>query len=151
MKKKMLSIVLLVWISTTGFIGLASASHNKFSGQKSEMREVMKKLQSSDMSFEEKKALMQEKKSEMQARREEHKAVIEKLLAWESLTAAEEATRLEMLAKMQDDTLPRRHHGDIIEKLLAWDELSAEELSELEVMKEKRELRQQKHMKWMEK
>lgn len=151
MKKKMLSIVLLVWISTTGFIGLASASHNKFSGQKSEMREVMKKLQSSDMSFEEKKALMQEKKSEMQARREEHRLVIEKLMAWESLTASEEATRLEMLAKMQDDTLPRRDQGDIIEKLLAGDELSEEEISELEAMKEKHNLRHEKRMKRMEK
>ena len=56
-----------------------------------------------------------------------------------------------MLAKMQDDTLPRRDQGDIIEKLLAGDELSEEEISELEAMKEKHNLRHEKRMKRMEK
>jgi hypothetical protein len=150
MNNKILSVVLLVWIATTGFAWLSSASHNKSSGHKSEMREVIKKHRSSDMSREEKQARMQEKRLEMQARRAEHRAVVEKLLAWESLSASEEATRLEMLAKMQDDILPRRYHGDIIEKILAWDELSEEELSEVEAMKDKREIRQQKGMKRMQ-
>lgn len=152
MKKKIVSAVLVVWFATTGFMGYVSASqNNKLWGQKAEMREVMKKRWMSDMSFEERRAQMQEKRSEMQERRESHRAVVEKLMAWESLTASEEATRLEMLAKMQDDILPRRHHGDIIEKLLAWDTLSEEEISELEAMKEKRELRHEKRMKRMEK
>lgn len=173
MKKKILSVVLLVSVASIGVVGITSASYNKSSDQVTETRKHMQgkkqwshtfsgkrwvyaklteeeKLAIETMSHEEKKAFLETKKSEMQEKRSEHKAVIEKLFAWEGLTASEEATRLEMLAKMQDDTLPRRNHRDIIEKLLAGDELTSEELAEKASMKEKHEMRYEKKMKRME-
>lgn len=89
----------------------------------------------------EKQEFFETKKAEMDATRETHKAVIDKLIAGTDLTAQEEATRLDMLAKFEDENnshLKRRDNGDIIAKLLAGDELSDDEMSELEAMQEKR-------------
>lgn len=75
------------------------------------------------------------KKLEMEGQRAEHKNVIDKLIAGETLTASEEATRLEMLAKIDEkvseNNHPAREGADIIAKLLAGDELTADERTEL--------------------
>jgi hypothetical protein len=62
------------------------------------------------MTNDEKKAFFETKKSEMQAKRQSHEAVIDKLLAWEVLTANEEVVRNEIIvqraerkAKMQEN------------------------------------------------
>lgn len=54
------------------------------------------------MSDDEKKTFFDAKKQEMKAQKQAGKAVIDKLIAGETLTAAEEATRLEMIAKMEE-------------------------------------------------
>ena len=92
------------------------------------------------MTDDEKKAFFDAKKVEMEAQKEAGKAVISKLIAGEALTAAEESTRLEMLAKMtseNNDHPERRDGGDIIAKLLAGDTLTADEQTQLTQMQEK--------------
>jgi hypothetical protein len=77
------------------------------------------------------------KKEEMQAQREVEKSVIDKLIAGESLTADEEATRLELISKFESEDnehAERRDGGDIIAKLLAGDELTSEETASLAEM-----------------
>lgn len=49
------------------------------------------------MTDDEKKAFFDTKKAEMQVKRQSHEAVIDKLLAWEKLTADEEAVRAEII------------------------------------------------------
>lgn len=93
------------------------------------------------MSDEEKQAFFEEKKAQMQAERQAEKAVIDKLIGGESLTADEEALRLELLAKFESedtDGKDRRGGGDIIAKLLAGDELTDEEQTQLEQMQAKK-------------
>lgn len=93
------------------------------------------------MTDEEKQAFFEAKKLEMEAQRAEHKNVIDKLIAGQTLTADEEATRLEMLTKIEDKTAnmdhPAREGTDIIKKLLAGDELSTDELTKLAEMQAK--------------
>ena len=92
------------------------------------------------MSDDEKKAFFDEKKAEMEVQKILHKNVIDKLIAWESLTADEEATRLEMLTKFDEQTNkkkhPRKEGGEMIGKLLAGDELTEEEQQMLRDMQE---------------
>ncbi len=73
------------------------------------------------MNNDEKKAFFDAKKSEMEAQRTAHKNVIDKLIAGQTLTADEEATRLDMIAHIQENTTdhPAREGSDIIAKLLA--------------------------------
>ena len=85
----------------------------------------------------EKKAFFDAKKTEMEAKMQAGKAVIDKLIAGQTLTAAEEATRLEMVSKFaqEDNDHPnRRDGGDIIAKLVAGDALSDAEKTELTQM-----------------
>jgi len=90
------------------------------------------------MSDEEKQEFFEAKKAEMKADKEAAKAVIDKLVAGESLTAAEEATRLEMLAKIEENTGKHsKQWSEIIAKILAGDELSADEQTQLETMQAK--------------
>jgi hypothetical protein len=88
------------------------------------------------MSDEEKQAFFDAKKEEMKIKKEAHKSVIDKLINGESLTAEQEAIRLEMLAKMEDMDWNHRGKGhregkEIISKILAGDELRAEEETQL--------------------
>ena len=94
------------------------------------------------MSDNEKKAFFEAKKSEMTAQKEAHKEVIDTLIAGESLTAAQEATRLEMIAKMEDADGDHKGRGDgewreIITKILAGDALTATEETQLAEMQTK--------------
>jgi len=97
------------------------------------------------MTDDEKKAFFDAKKTEMKAEMEAHKAVIDKLILGETLTADEEAMRLEILAHFEDENNThsmRRDGGDIIAKLLAGDELTEEEQTELADMQAKHEERE---------
>ncbi len=161
MNNKVLSVVLVLGIASTGFAGISAASsgstlsqtkseiQQRFGGQKEKRGydgfgkragfghlTEEEKASLETMSDEEKQAFFAAKKSEMEAQKTAHKAVIDALIAGQSLTADQEAMRLEMLAKMQDDTHPRRDGGDIIEKLLAGDELTDDEQAELIKMQE---------------
>jgi len=87
----------------------------------------------------EKKAFFDQKKTEMEAQRTAEKAVIDKLIAGETLTADEEATRLELVNKFADENnkqTERRDGGDIIAKLVAGDTLTADEQAQLAQMQE---------------
>lgn len=87
------------------------------------------------MTDEEKKAFFEVKKAEMKAQKEAKKAVVDKLIAGESLTADEEALRLEALSKIEERSGKRSKPGaDIIAKVLAGDELSADEQTQLAEM-----------------
>jgi len=89
------------------------------------------------MSDEEKKEFFEAKKAEMIAEKETAKAVIDKLINGESLSAAEEAIRGELLMKIEDDESPRRDGGDLIAKILAGDALTADEEAQLAEMQAK--------------
>ncbi len=85
----------------------------------------------------EKQTFFAAKKEAMIAQKEAHKLVIDKLIAGESLTAAEEATRLEILAKFENNDMNHpmsKKRWDIIAKLVAWDELTPDEKTQLETM-----------------
>lgn len=92
------------------------------------------------MSDEDKQAFFEAKKTEMTAQKEAGKAVIDKLINGESLTAAEEATRGEMLIKMEDTDSKHKGKGagsEIIVKILAGDELTADEETQIAEMQAK--------------
>jgi hypothetical protein len=92
------------------------------------------------MSDDEKKAFFDAKKIKMKAEMEAHKAVIDKLILGETLTADEEAIRLEILTHFEDENnyhSMRRDGGDIIAKLVAGDELTQEDQTELADMQAK--------------
>lgn len=91
------------------------------------------------MSDVEKKAFFDAKKQAMKAQKEAGKAVIDKLIAGESLTADEEATRLEMIAKIAEkaDSGKTKQGSEIIAKILAGDELTADEETQLSEMQAK--------------
>lgn len=162
MNNKILSVVLVLWIASTGFAGLSSANSGSILGKANTTLEqwAEKKMKSwsyfgkrkglknltdeektslESMSDEEKQAFFTAKKQERKAQKEARKAVVDKLVAWESLTAAEEAIRLEALAKIEDNTRKKTKPGaDIIAKILAGDELSEAEQIDFAQMQEKR-------------
>jgi len=88
------------------------------------------------MSDEERQAFFETKKAEMKAEKESAKIVVDKLINGESLTAAEEATRGEMLMKMEEGN-HKKGGSDIIAKILAGDELTADEETQLVEMQAK--------------
>ena len=160
-------MVLVLGIASTGFAGISAASsgstltqtkseiQQRFGGQKEKRGydgygkragfghlTEDEKASLESMTDTEKQAFFAAKKSEMEAQKIAHKAVIDALIAGQSLTADQEAMRLEMLAKMQDDSHPRRDGGDIIEKLLAGDALTDAEQTELVKMQELRAVRE---------
>ena len=99
------------------------------------------------MSDEEKQAFFDVKKEEMKAQKEATKGVVDALIAGDTLTANQEATRLEMIAKMSDTDSHHKGKGngewkEIIAKILAGDELSADEETQLADMQAKRSERE---------
>lgn len=157
---KVLTFVLLLGIASTGFAWISAANSGQTLSEKSNwMQQWVQKIFHGGenfgkrkgfgnlseeektaleaMSDEEKKAFFEAKKAQMIAQKEAGKAVIDKLLAGESLTAAEEAIRGEMLMKIEEDDTPRRDGGDIIAKLLAGDALTDEEQTQLAEMQAK--------------
>ena len=175
MNNKILSVVLVVGIATTGFAGISAANNTTNSSEnKGWFERWVKRISEKSnhfgkrkglahlteeektaletMSDDEKKTFFDAKKAKMKAQKEAGKTVIDKLIAGESLTAAEEATRLEMIAKIEDfgGNHTRKGKGEwreIIAKILAGDELSADEEIKLAQMQAKRAEResQRKH------
>ena len=89
------------------------------------------------MSDEEKQAFFEEKKAEMQEIREAHKAVIDALIAGETLSSEQEAMRIEMLEKLENHE-GKRDNAQVIEKLLKGETLTDEDEAVIEQMQEKR-------------
>lgn len=161
MNNKILSVVLVLGIASTGFAGISAASSGStLSEIKSEVQQRVEaekhtkrghegfgkragfaqltdaeKTALESMTDAEKKAFFDAKKSEMEAQRTAHKAVIDTLIAGGKLTADQEATRLEMLAKFEteatDTDHPARVGVDLIKKLVAGDALTDAEKTEL--------------------
>ncbi len=195
MNNKILSLVLLAGIATTGFAGISAASNSQVNSKfrnKSEIRQIHDKLEAGEsltaqelefldaakekfheramkkwfdgfgkragfneltqeeitalesMTDEEKRVFFAEKKAEKIAQKDAEKAVIDALIAGQTLSADQEALRLEMLARFDEDVAAKRDWAVIIEKILAGDELSADELVTLEEMQEKHAERQAK-------
>lgn len=163
---KVLTFVLLVGIASTGFAGISAANSGQtLSENKTGMQQWVKKMFADGkhfgkrkgfwnlteeektalqaMSDEEKKAFFEEKKAEMKAQKEAKKAVIDKLITGESLTASEEALRGEMLIKIEEGS-HKRDNADIIAKVLAGDALTDAEQIELVEMQEKHAEREAK-------
>lgn len=184
MNNKILTVVLVAWIATTGFAGISAANSGTLDfGNKSEMRGLFEKAQSGEtltadeqvtldsakesrgergakfgwkrkggwnltdeektalesMTDDEKKAFFETKKEEMKAQKEAGKTVIDKLINGESLTADEEAMRLEMIAKMTEksDSGKTKERSEVISKILAGDELTADEETQVVEMQAK--------------
>ena len=170
MNNKMLSVVLVTGILVTGFAGISAADEGllgenieqkidavedkfeqTFKGSKFGKRKWLKhlsdeeKAELEDMSDEQKKEFFDAKKSEMKARKEAKKTVMAKLIAGESLTAAEEALRWELLMKAESraaDGKKARENSELIIKVLAGDELTTEDQTTLADMQAKREVRE---------
>ena len=162
MNNKILSVVLVVGIASTWFAGLSSANSGSNLGSSNTnieqgvdkkqykwnhygKRKWLKNLTDEEktalevMSDDEKQAFFEAKKAEMKAAKEAKKAVVDKLVAGEALTASEEATRLEALAKIEERSAKRsKPWADIIAKILAGDELTAAEQEDFLEMREER-------------
>ena len=163
MNNKILSVVLVLGIASTGFAGISAANSGSVLGNSNTTleqwaekkmkywsyfgkRKGLKNLTDEEktnlesMTDEEKQAFFTGKKEEMNAQKEAKKVVIDKLVAGESLTAAEDATRLEMIAKMEENTDSKRTKpgSDIIAKILAGDALTDAEQTEFSEMQAKR-------------
>ena len=102
------------------------------------------------MSDEDKKAFFEAKKEERTAQKEAKKAVMDKILNWTTLSSIEEATRLEIVAKMAEKEANsewKKRGGNnesvwIMKKLVNLETLTDEEKTTLTEMKAKREQRQ---------
>lgn len=104
------------------------------------------------MDDEEKKAFFEAKKVERKAEKEAkkierlaHENVIDKLLAWETLTSDEETLRSEIIEKRAERKLQREAREaemgkikTIMEKKKAWEDLSEEEEAKLDEVKWKK-------------
>ena len=93
----------------------------------------------------EQKAEMQAQREEKQAQREAHEAVIDALLAGETLTADQEVIRAEIIeqrvqrkAEMQEKQAQREQMQAIMQKSQAGEELTDEEQALLDEMKSHR-------------
>lgn len=102
------------------------------------------------MSDEDKKVFFETKKEERKVEMEAKKAVMDKILAWTTLSSTEEATRLEIVAKMNEkeaNTEGKKRGWNnesvgIMKKLVNLEELTAEEKTTLTEMKAKKEERE---------
>ncbi len=86
------------------------------------------------MSDEEKQAFFETKKAEMEAQKAAYKAVIDALIAGETLSTEQETLRAEMITRFEDEDnhhTHRRDGGDVILKLLQGETLTADEQTEL--------------------
>lgn len=173
MNNKILTVVLITGITATGFAGISAANEGVFGedieqrvdaleekldfdgekkskfGKRKGLKNLTEeeKLALESMSDDEKKAFFDAKKEEMKANKEAKKAIIDALIAGESLTADQEAQRLEMLSEMEErivDAKELKPGAEIIMKVLAGDELTDDELSELSSMQEKQAEREAK-------
>lgn len=91
------------------------------------------------LTAEEKRTFFQQKHETMKLQKEAKKRVMDTLIAGESLTASEEATRLDILAKHQDKISKMQKNMElhtVVGKLLAWDELTQDEMTLIEEMRE---------------
>lgn len=160
MNNKILSAVLVVGIATTGFAGISAANEGLLGdnieqrvdtleskiqervwgdgkrgfGKRKWLKNLTdaEKLALESMSDEEKQVFFEAKKAEKKAQKEVRKAVVDKLIAGESLSSSEEDIRLEALAKIEERSGKKSKPGaDIIAKVLAGDELTADEQAEL--------------------
>lgn len=172
MNNKIASVILVVGIAATGFAGISSANSGqnvteKVSGMQQWINKAFQgkhfgkrkgggnltndeKTDLEAMSDEEKKEFFEAKKEVMQAKMQESKAVIDKLIAGESLTSAEEAIRLEILATFESEDnehSKRRGGGDIITKIIAGDEFTADEETEFIEMQAKHAQREAQNWK----
>jgi len=94
------------------------------------------------MTQEEKTKFFETKKLENKLLRESHENVIDKLLAWVSLTEEEEKVRAEIIAKRAENKEQREFREEqretmkaIFDKVKAWEELTDEEQTLLDEMK----------------
>lgn len=168
----------MIWIATTGFAWYSSANDSSTGAENNtnlsqifdNTKEVIKektgnkmwkrkwmsfltdeeKTSLETMSDDEKKAFFEAKKAERSAEKEVYRAILDKLLNGESITAEEQATLEAKQAQHEakhegknksgnDDT--RSMGKTVIAKLIAWETLSAEEQTVLEEMKAKRDAR----------
>lgn len=120
------------------------------------------KLQLKSMTKEERKAFFETKKAERDAEREAKKAerqahenVIDKLLAWETLTPEEETLRTEIIKKraerkqeMEARETQREEMKTIMEKKKAWEDLTDEEEAKLDSMKKEHKWERWHHRGW---
>lgn len=98
------------------------------------------------MNDEDKKAFFETKKAEAKEKKEASKAIIEKIIAWTTLTSDEEVTRLEIVAKMEtkeqkSERKSKRSNSDIFKKVINLETLTDEEKETLLEMKAKKEER----------
>ncbi|NDK09321.1 hypothetical protein GW846_00905 [Candidatus Gracilibacteria bacterium] len=106
------------------------------------------KIALASMNEAEKQDFFSEKKEQFKAQKNAHKIVIDKLITGEALTASEETTRLELIARFEDENNKhpiRKGQGDLILKLIAGDELTATEQIRLTEIQAKNLERQSKN------
>lgn len=164
--KKLATLVLsaiVAWLVVSA--SNADFDINDFSFDKSEMKQEFRKgfngwmkgltdeekTQVESMTTEEKTAFFESKKAERDAEREAkqlerkaHEAVIDKLLAWETLTADEEVIRSEIITKRAERKAEQEARQAemeeikaIMTKKQAWETLTDDEQAKLDEMKTK--------------
>jgi len=161
MNNKILSVVLVAGIATTGFAGISAANegllgdeieqrvdtleakfqekvwidgkrgHGKRKGLKNLTDE--EKLALESMTDEEKQAFFETKKAEKVAQKEAKKAVIDKLVAGETLSAEEEVLRQEIADKIASGE-KSKPGADIIAKIVNGETLTADEQTQFAEM-----------------
>jgi len=159
MNNKILSLILVVGIASTWFAGISAANsgllwediEQRVDAMESKLKsgKGMKHLTDDEkaslesMTDDEKTVFFTAKKEEKKAEKQAWKAVVDKLINGETLTADEEAIRLEILAKIEERSGKHSKSGaEIIAKILAWDELTSDEEIELAQMQEKQAKRE---------
>jgi len=144
---KVLAGILAIGILAT-WLWVASADFGEFKGfwkaHKIELTEEQK-TEIENMTDEEKKDFFETKRTEKKAERESRENVIDKLLAWETLTSEEEELRAEIIEhraemkiKRENREADRAEMKSIMEKKRAWEDLTDEEQAKLDEMKESR-------------
>mgnify|MGYP002350949313 CR=1 FL=1 len=90
------------------------------------------------MTDEEKKAFFEEKRTEAETKRESRENVIDKLLAWETLTTDEETVRQEIITERAERKVKQEEMNEmrtLMEKVKNWETLTDEEQTKVDNFK----------------
>lgn len=90
------------------------------------------------MTDEEKQAFFETKRAEQKAKMESRESVIDKLLAWETLTSDEEVVRQEIITQRAEEKVKRSQMEEVrtlMEKQKNWETLTTEEQEKLDELK----------------
>ena len=129
MNNKILTIAILSGIAATGLVSMTSANDT---GSGIELKT------GTSIERSEKKIEKQEKREQRKIEREAKGTLIDTLVAGETLSDEQEAMRVSLLDRIQDDSKESKEGSEIIEKILLGQALTESEQTEFDTLQAER-------------